>query len=145
MTAADLEEARGDGGREHRIFYRMRPAWAGHLASAALILSVAAIGATLLFTRLIDHDEIPAAAILVVVFAVVLGAFVGVARWSYAALAGRVDILTQALDASPDPQLILAPDGRITYANTAYRELFPLAHEHPIPAIAAALVDPDAM
>ena len=66
-------------------------------------------------------------------------------RWTYAALAGRVDILTQALDASPDPQLILAPDGRIAYANTAYRELFPLAHERPMPAIAAALADPDAM
>jgi two-component system cell cycle sensor histidine kinase/response regulator CckA len=123
----------------------MRPGWVGHLANAALILSLAAVGATLLFTRLIDRGEITTAAILVVAFAVVLGAFVGIARWSYAALAGRVDILTQALDASPDPQLILAADGRIAYTNTAYRELFPLTHERPMAAIAAALADPDAL
>jgi two-component system cell cycle sensor histidine kinase/response regulator CckA len=146
MTAADTEDARGGAkGRERRISYRIRPGWVGHLANAALILSVAAVGATLLFTQLIERNQITAAAILVVVFAVVLGAFIGVARWTYAALAGRVDILTQALDASPDPQLILAPDGRIAYANTAYRELFPLAHERPMPAIAAALADPDAL
>ena len=106
---------------------------------------MAAIGVTLLFTRAIDGDQLPAAAFVIVAFAVVLGTLVGIARWAYAALAGRVDILTQALDASPDPQLILTPDGRIAYANTAYRELFPAAHERPMPAIAAALADLDAM
>jgi len=142
MTAADTEEARG---RERRTVYRARPGWVGHLVNAVLTLSVAAAGATLLFTQFIDPGAIPAAAVLVVVFAVVVGAFIGVARWTHAALAGRVDILTQALDASPDPQLILAPDGRIAYANTAYRELFPVSHERPMPAIAAALADPDAL
>ena len=93
----------------------------------------------------IDGDQLPAAAFVIVAFAVVLGTLVGIARWAYAALAGRVDILTQALDASPDPQLILTPDGRIAYADTAYRELFPAAHERPMPAIAAALADFDAM
>ena len=106
---------------------------------------MAAIGVTLLFTRAIDGDQLPAAAFVIVAFAVVLGTLVGIARWAYTALAGRVDILTQALDASPDPQLILTPDGRIAYANTAYRELFPAAHERPMPAIAAALADLDAM
>ncbi|MGD9616145.1 MAG: PAS domain-containing protein [Alphaproteobacteria bacterium] len=144
MAAADTEETRGRG---RRRFSRARPVWAGHLANAALTLSVAAVGATLLFTQIIDSDRIPAAVVVVVivVFAVVIGALVAIVRWTYGALAGRVDILTQALDASPDPQLILAPDGRIAYANTAYRELFPLAHERPMPAIAAALADPDAL
>ncbi len=87
----------------------------------------------------------PAAAVVIVAFAVGLGAFIGLVRWAYAALAARVDILTQALDASPDPQLILAPDGRVAYANAAYRELFPLARERPMPGIAAALAEPDAM
>ena len=38
---------------------------------------------------------------------------------------GRVDILSQALEASPDAQLIVDPDGRIAYANTAFISLFP--------------------
>ena len=155
MAAADTEDARGnatgdarrDGqGRERWAAFRAHPGWAGHLANAALILSVAAVGAVAVISpRSSTATSMPAAAIVIVAFAVVLGALVGVARWTYAALAGRVDILTQALDASPDPQLILTPDGRIAYANTAYRELFPAAHERPMPAIAAALADLDAM
>ncbi len=53
------------------------------------------------------------------------------ARWVHTALAGRVDILSQALDASPDPQLILARDGRIAYANTAFHRFFPQSGEPP--------------
>src|SRR3954452_19709881 len=154
MAAADIEDAQGDArggptgdarGWDRWAAFRVRPGGARHLSSIALILSVAALGAMLLFTRVIDGDQLPAAAIVIVAFAVVLGTLVGTPRWAYAALAGRVDILTQALDASPDPQLILTPDGRIAYANTAYRELFPAAHERPMPAIAAALTNLDAM
>ena len=156
MAAADTESAPGrcQGGRETPAspagsagpLLRARPGWARASRQHRADPVAGGVGATLLFTQIIDGGQrSPAAAILVVAFAVVLGAFVGVARWSYAALAGRVDILTQALDASPDPQLILAADGRIAYANTAYRELFPLTHERPMPAIAAALADPDAM
>src|SRR3954468_23579914 len=150
MAAADTEDARGDvrgdaRGRERWAAYRAPPGGAGHLANAGLTLSVAAVGATLFFTQIIDGNQKPAAVFAIVAFALGLGAFVWVVRWTYTALAGRVDILTQALDASPDPQLIMAADGRIAYANTAYRELFPLARERPMPAIAAALADPDAM
>src|SRR4051794_21848537 len=148
MAAADIEDARKgatEEGRDRWAAFRARPGWARQLANIALTLFVAATGVTLLFTQAIDGDQLPAAAFVIVAFAVVLGTLVGIARWAYAALAGRVDILTQALDASPDPQLILTPDGRIAYANTAYRELFPAAHERPMPAIAAALADLDAM
>jgi two-component system, cell cycle sensor histidine kinase and response regulator CckA len=146
MTAADSKDARGDArGRERWTAYRAPPGWIGHLAATALVLAVAAVSATLVFTQVIDGNRMPAGAIVIVAFAVVLGGFVGIARWTYRALAGRVDILTQALDVSPDPQLVLAPDGRIAYANTAYRELFAPAHERPTAAIAAALADPDAM
>src|SRR4051794_539446 len=148
MAAADIEDARKgatEEGRDRWAAFRARPGWARQLANIALTLFVAATGVTLLFTQAIDGDQLPAAAFVIVAFAVVLGTLVGTPRWAYAALAGRVDILTQALDASPDPQLILTPDGRIAYANTAYRELFPAAHERPMPAIAAALADLDAM
>src|SRR5208282_3609284 len=59
------------------------------------------------------------------------------------ALAGRVDILSQALDASPDPQLILAPNGKIAYANTAFHGLFPQSDEPALSRLAAALADPE--
>jgi two-component system cell cycle sensor histidine kinase/response regulator CckA len=146
MTAADTGDARGnDRSRERWAAYRAPPGGAGHLAAAALVLSVAAIGTALVLTQIEGGDQMPAAAIIIVAFAVVLGGFVGIARWTYRALARRVDILTQALDASPDPQLVLAPDGRIAYANTAYRELFAPAHVRPTAAIAAALADPEAI
>src|SRR5690242_10105955 len=118
MAAADIEDARGDvrggatgdstgdatgdaWGRDRWAAFRARPGWVRQLANIALTLSVAAIGVTLLFTKAIDGDQLPAAAVVIVAFAVVLGTLVGVARWAYTALAGRVDILTQALDASP--------------------------------------------
>src|SRR5689334_17725223 len=111
MAAADIEDARGDAtedtrGRDRWAAFRVRPEGARHLSSVALILCVAAVGAMLLSAQVIDSDQLPAAAIVIVAFAVVLGTLVGIVRWAYAALAERVDILTQALDASPDPQLI---------------------------------------
>jgi len=57
----------------------------------------------------------------------------------HAALARRVDILSQALDASPDAQLILGSDGRIAYANTAFHDLFPQTGEPALARIAAAI------
>ncbi len=54
-------------------------------------------------------------------------------------------ISEQALDASPDPQLILAPNGRIAYANTAFDDLFPQTDRPALSRIATALADADAM
>jgi two-component system cell cycle sensor histidine kinase/response regulator CckA len=116
------------------------------VTGGALILCVATIGAAVLFvSNVIDGAQIPAAAIVIIAFSVLVGALIGGARSAHTALAGRIDILTQALDASPDPQLILTPEGRIAYANTAFRDLFPLSDEHPAAAVAAALADPEAM
>ena len=141
--AADTEGARRGG---TWAAYRARPGWIGILANVALILCVAAAGAALLvFAQVIPGAHLPAAAIVISGFAAVCGAAAGAARWMHAALAGRVDILTQALDASPDPQLILTPDGGIAYANTAYHDLFPPSGERAVSRIAAALADPDAI
>ena len=41
------------------------------------------------------------------------------------ALADRLDMLSLALDAVPDPQMIVAGDGRVAYANLAFDRLFP--------------------
>ncbi len=141
IMVADTEGARRWGSW---AAYRRRPGWIGLLANAGLILSAAALGAGLLyFTQVISAADVGAAAILIVAFAAVFAVAAGAARWMHAALAGRVDILTQALDASPDPQLILAPDGSIAYANTAFDELFPQADEPALSRIAATLADPD--
>src|SRR5258708_10505892 len=64
-------------------------------------------------------------------------------RAMHAAVAGGVDILSQGLDASADAQVIIAPDGRIAYANTAFYDLFPQFPEAPLERVAAALSDPD--
>ncbi|MGE0257888.1 MAG: PAS domain-containing protein [Alphaproteobacteria bacterium] len=145
MAAADTENPQGLArGRKSWAAHRGAPARAAHIANAALALSLAAVAAGLLFTPIANGGRMPAAAAVIVAAAVGLGAFIGLGRWA-ATLAARIDILTQALDASPDPQLILAPDGRVAYANTAYRELFPEARERPMPAIAAALAEPEAI
>jgi two-component system cell cycle sensor histidine kinase/response regulator CckA len=141
MTAAETESARQ---RQRGVSRGARAQSAGPLTKAGLTLTAVAIGAIVLFARIAECDEIPVA-VTIIAGAVTLTALIGIVRWIYAALAGRVDLLTQALDASPDPQLILAPDGRIAHANMAYRELFPLTHERPMMAIAAALADPEAL
>src|ERR1700756_578793 len=41
------------------------------------------------------------------------------------ALADRLNMLSLALDAVPDPQMIVAGDGRVAYANLAFDRLFP--------------------
>jgi two-component system cell cycle sensor histidine kinase/response regulator CckA len=75
----------------------------------------------------------------------VIGVAAGSAAWVHAALAGRVDILSQALDASADAQLILAPNGRIAYANTAFHDLFPQSDRPALARIAAALGEADSI
>jgi len=57
------------------------------------------------------------------------------ARRSQAALADRLDLLRQALDAAPDPQMIVAPDGRMAYANLAFDNLFGRKGELPLDRI----------
>jgi two-component system cell cycle sensor histidine kinase/response regulator CckA len=124
--------------------YHRQPGWIGVLANAALILCAGLLGAGILFfAQVISAAHFASTAIVIVAFAAVFGVAAGGARWMHLSLVGRVDILTQALDASPDPQLILAPDGRIAYANTAFHELFPQQGDPAVARIAAALADPD--
>jgi two-component system, cell cycle sensor histidine kinase and response regulator CckA len=126
--------------------YRRQPGWVGVLANAALVVAAGGLGAALLYlARVISGANVAVAALTIVAFAVFFGAAAATMRRMHAALAGRVDILSQALDASPDPQLILAPDGRIAYANTAFRDLFPYSGEPALARLSAALADPESM
>ncbi|HEV8679712.1 MAG TPA: PAS domain-containing protein [Stellaceae bacterium] len=125
---------------------RRQPVWIGLLTNTALILAAAGLGTEVLyFARVISGANVAAAAITVVALSAIVAAGAGAARWMHAAMAGRVDILSQALDASPDAQLILTPDGRIAYANTAFHDLFPQPDAPALARIAAALTGPESI
>src|SRR5436309_14283492 len=112
--------------------------------TAAILLAAGVAVGGLYYAGRISGANVAPAAITIVALAAVIGvAAGGAARWVHAALAGRVDILSQALDASPDAQLILAPDGKIAYANTAFHDLFPQSDEPALSRLAAALADAD--
>src|SRR6267154_3279231 len=125
-------------------FERRHPGWIGRLSNAALILAAtAAIVGALYASEVISGAKAQALTSMVISLAVISAFAAFAARAMHAALAGRVDILSQALDASADAQLIIASDGRIAYANTAFYDLFPPFPEAPLERIAAALADPD--
>src|SRR6266852_63522 len=122
---------------------RRQPGVKRLLGDTLVILAAAGLAVGVLyFSHVISLAQIAPAATTIVALAAVIGvAAGGAARWAHAALAGRVDILSQALDASPDAQLILGPDGGIAYANTAFHDLFPQSGESALARIAAALAD----
>jgi two-component system cell cycle sensor histidine kinase/response regulator CckA len=126
---------------------RHQPGLRGLLGNTAVILAAAGLAVGVLYLAdVISLAHVAPAAITIVAVAAVIGVAAGsAARWVHAALAGRVDILSQALDTSPDAQLILGPDGRIAYANTAFHDLFPQSGEPPLARIAAALADAESI
>src|SRR5260370_3736684 len=138
---ADTEGARGSA---RWAAERTQPGWIGLLANAALLLVATGLAVSGLYAAgVIAGANVAAAAITIFALAAIVGVAAAVAHWMHAALGGRVDILSQALDASPDAQLILTPDGRIAYANTAFHDLFPKSDEPALARIAAALADAD--
>ena len=135
---ADTEGARPLGALGRRA--RRQPGWLGLLGNAALLILVATglAVAGLYFAGVLPAPISRRRRSRSFALAAIIG--VAAAAWRTGCMprsAGRVDILSQALDASPDAQLILAPDGRIAYANTAFHDLFPQSDEPPLARIAA--------
>jgi two-component system cell cycle sensor histidine kinase/response regulator CckA len=125
-------------------FERQQPGWIGRLCNIALVLAAAgAIVGALYASDVISGAKAQAITSMVIALAIISGFAAFAARAMHTALAGRVDILSQALDASADAQVVIASDGRIAYANTAFYDLFPQFPEAPLERIAAALSDPD--
>ena len=125
-------------------FEREQPGWIGRLSNIALILAAAgAVAGALYASEVIAGVQAQAVTSTLIALAVISGFAAFAARAMHTALAGRVDILSQALDASADAQVIIAPGGHIAYANTAFYDLFPQFPEAPLERIAAALSDPD--
>ncbi|HKS88951.1 MAG TPA: PAS domain-containing protein [Stellaceae bacterium] len=128
-----------------RAAIRRQPNWIVLLGNLALILAVTALAVGSLYgAQVISGAKVPMAALAILGIAGVIGVAAGVAHRMNELLGGRVDVLSQALDTSPDAQLILAPNGRIAYANTAFHDLFPQFDKPAIERIAAALPDAEA-
>jgi two-component system cell cycle sensor histidine kinase/response regulator CckA len=98
-------------------------------AVAAIVLGI--LGLSDLLTGLAAW---PAATLFLVCAALAAGA-AAAAQQVQSALLGRLDLFGQALEASPDAQLVLAPDRTVAYANLAFHTLFPKMASEPLDAI----------
>jgi two-component system, cell cycle sensor histidine kinase and response regulator CckA len=125
------------GGAPELIAGAGMPAWMRRLGLIALIC--AGLAALLLVVSLLEFVEDARARPLaagLIALAGILGMAAIVGRQLHRALAGRVDLLSQALEASASAHLILAPDGAIAYANAAFHRCFPAVAAPPLEALA---------
>src|SRR5579872_4093748 len=103
---------------------RGRSLWVGVMAQAAVILAAIGVGIGILyFAEVISGVRVVATVVAIAALAGLIGVAAIAAHWVQGGLAGRVDILNEALEASPDAQLIVTPDGRVAYANAALNNL----------------------
>jgi two-component system, cell cycle sensor histidine kinase and response regulator CckA len=102
---------------------------AGSLAAAALLVGV------LTLTKISEGVIAWPASILLAGMALLSAVASVVANRVHRALAGRVDLLVHALEASPNAHLILGPKDSIAYANAAFRALCPDGEAAPLAAI----------
>jgi two-component system, cell cycle sensor histidine kinase and response regulator CckA len=113
------------------------PAWMRGLAAAAVGCAVLGLGLLVVALTALSGDSVARPLAIVLIFvAASCGLASLVARQVHAALAGRVDLLSQALEASPNAHLVVAPDGSIAYANAAFHRFFPELGHPPLDAIA---------
>jgi two-component system cell cycle sensor histidine kinase/response regulator CckA len=118
------------------------PRWARRFGVLAVLFTVAAIATVaLILSELITGSAVRMFVIFLATMALGSGVTAVVARLVHAALAGRLDLLSQALEASPNAQLIVAPDGSLAYANAAFHRFFPSLHGAPLEALSRRLAD----
>jgi len=136
---ADSQAAR----RLSWVIDRGRPVWVGVLAQAAVILAAIGIGIGILyFAEVISGVRVVATVVAIAALAGLVGIAAIAAHWVNGGLTSRADILIQALEASPDAQLIVAPDGRVAYANSAFNNLL-APDDGSLDRLAGAVADPD--
>jgi two-component system cell cycle sensor histidine kinase/response regulator CckA len=111
------------------------PIWMRRLGIIAVACSAAA--ALLFAISMAEFVEGAARqlAALFILLAGVSGLAAFVARRVHAMLAGRLDLLSQALEASPNAHLVVGPDGTIAYANAAFHRFFPELGDRPLEAL----------
>jgi PAS domain-containing protein len=113
------------GQRTTWIAEHLKPWWNRCLATATFApVVIAGVLGVLYFGRVLPVSPDGTAVAMIGLASV--GSIVAVASHrTHVALAGRLDILSLTLDASPDALLIVSPDGRLGYANSAFSQLFP--------------------
>jgi len=125
------------GGWASRMGERSTASWIRCLAVASLVLvAVAIVLETSRMGRLIAAWPAETAAITMLGLA---GLAALVSHKAIMTLAARLEMLSWALDSAPEAQMIVAADGRIHYANRAFRELFPGPAESPLDRVRQAL------
>jgi two-component system, cell cycle sensor histidine kinase and response regulator CckA len=113
--------------------------WIRCLATATFApVVIAGVLGVLYFGRLLPVSPDGAAVAMIGLASV--GSIVAVASHrTHVALAGRLDILSLTLDASPEARVIVSPGGRLGYANRAFNQLFPGQAESRLDRIERAL------
>ena len=124
---------------------RSRPAWVGVLAQAAVILAAIGVGILILYgAEVISGVRVVGVVVGIAALAAVVGVAALAAHWVHGGLDRHVDILSQALEASPDAQMIVGPDSRIAYANSTFVSFFAPDGAAPLDRMAAAVADLEA-
>src|SRR5258708_164378 len=138
MTAAAVESpGRVPSGAAARAGGHILVRRLGWIAASC---ALAAVSLGLLgFADIVDGLTAWPVSLLFIVLASLGGGGALAAHRAQSALLGRVGLFGQALEASPDAQLVLAPDQAIAYANAAFHSLFPISGSAPLQAIGARL------
>src|SRR5947209_1447971 len=111
--------------------------WIRCLAAASLVLVAVAIALEICrMGRLIAAWPAETAAILMLGLA---GIAALASHKAIITLSARLGMLSWALDSAPEAQMIMAADGRIHYANRAFREHFPGPTASPLDRVRQAL------
>jgi len=114
-------------------------AWMRALGASSVVFSLAAVVATALIVfHLSDNIAIALrpSAVVFATLALASGVAAVVARQMLALLSRRIDLMSQALEASANGHLILDPKGAMAYANGAFRRFFPGLNGQPLAELA---------
>src|SRR5215468_4296925 len=137
MTALGIE--RRDASAGNRL-ERNSQLWVGRLGRLAGICAAAALfAAAFAATGLFGGAAWWGVAILLVALAGLAAAAAAAAHRAQAQMLARLDLYSQALEASSDAQLILAADERLAYANRTFLTLFPNPGTKPLGAVGERL------
>jgi two-component system, cell cycle sensor histidine kinase and response regulator CckA len=136
----------GGIGDEDELAPIQAPLWLRRLRVAGLLFG--GLGAVLFVaigSGLLTGRPVLAGALFFALLALMSAIAVFVSRMGTREIAGRAALLSQAIAASPNAHLIVAPEGSITYANSAFRRFFPDIRSLPLEVIALSLAGDEAV